>query len=351
MGLKIARKKNKKISKKMKLDKILDNLNSFEKNAFLKVIDGILAGRPKNAQAIDKILTDSNRDLKIMDNINIAKVFGLVEDEFAEYIRKEFVNTTSQLDILTDIIARDGNCIMKQDWFARLYEKEISLFEKNLKNFRKSMDAEKTDISAQRQRDYKIYHGCLHTAYHNDDWNNQERKVTTNEQSILLTLSGLLGLSQEEVKLINYQIIPVHRLDIDTVINELKSIGVIFYSKRTSTVYVADEVVRLLRKVRGKEVADKFFRRVLRILREPQINLICKQHGIDWKLPLDQKIKEIINKGISFSGLLIEDMHKEGTKVADKKKLINDLCDKGLKISPPLKGTLLEEKIHTTGHF
>lgn len=328
----------------MKLEKILDNLNSFEKNAFLKIIDSILAGRPKNAQAIDKILTDSSRDLKNMDNINVAKVFGLVEDQFAEYIKEEFVSTTSQLDILTDIISRDGNCIMKQDWFARLYEKELSSLDKKLKEFQKIIEAEKSDISEQRQRDYKIYRACLQTAYHNDDLNNQERKITTDEQSILLTLSGQLGLSQEEVKLINYLIVPVQKLDIDTVINELKSLGVIFYSKKTSTIYVADEVVRLLRKVRGKEVADKFFRRVLRLLREPQINLICKQHRIDWKLPLDQKIKEIIVEGISFSGILMEDLHKEGTKVTDKKKFINDLCDKGLKISPSLKGTVIEEK-------
>ena len=48
-------------------------------------------------QAVDKIFTDSTRDLKNMDNINVAKAFNLVEKEFAEYIRSEFVNTTSQL--------------------------------------------------------------------------------------------------------------------------------------------------------------------------------------------------------------------------------------------------------------
>lgn len=329
----------------MKLEKILDDLNSFEKNAFLKIIDGIIADKPKNAQAIDKILTDSSRDLKNMDNINVAKVFGLVEGEFAEYINKEFVNTTSQLDILTDIISRDGNCIMKQDWFARLYEKELSDFDKKLSAFQKNIETEKSDISDQRKRDYKIYRACLETAYHNDDWNNQERKITTDEQSILLTLSGQLGLSQKEVKLINYLIIPVQKLDIDTVINELKSLGVIFYSKKTSTIYVADEVVRLLRKVRGKEVADKFFRRLLRLLREPQINLICRQHCIDWKRPIDQKIKEIINEGVSFSSVLMEDVHKTGTNVTDRKKFINDLFDKGLKISPQLKGTVIEDKV------
>jgi len=328
----------------MKLERILDNLNSFEKNAFLKIIDGILAEHPKKSREIEQILNDSSGDLKRMDSINVARVFALVEDEFTECVREEFVNTTSQLDILTDIISRDGNCIMKQDWFARLYEKELQALDAKLKSFKTALEDEKSDISEQRRRDYNIYRACLETAYNNDALNNQDRKITTDEQSILLTLSNQLGLSQEEVKLVNYLIVPVQRYDIDTVISELKGIGVVFFSKKNNTLYVPDEIVRILRKLRGKEVADKFFRRVLRLLREPQINQICKKHQIDRQLLLEQKIKKIIKEGISFSGVLIEDIHREETKLSDRKKALNDLCDKGLKISPPLKGYLIEEK-------
>ena len=319
--------------------------NSFEKNAFLKIIDSIIANSPKNAIEIEKILSDKSKELKNIDNINVAKVFILVEDEFAEYVKKEFANTTSQLDILTDIIIKDGNCIMKQDWLARLYENELKVIDKKLKVFQKIFDSDNSGIKEQRIRDYKIYKACLHTAYTNDLEANQDAKITTDEQSILLTLSQHLELSQEEIKLINHIIVPFKKLEIDTVINTLKNIGIIFYSKKNSTVYVADEVVRILRKVRGKEVADKFFRRVLRYLREPQVNLICKKHNIDWRLPLEQKIKGIIKEGISFSGVLTNDIFKEGTKVSEKKKVIIDLCDKELKISPSLKGATVEEKI------
>lgn len=329
----------------MKLEKILNNLNSFEKNAFLKIIDNIITNSPKNAIEIEKILSDKSKELKNIDNINVAKVFILVEDEFAEYVKNEFANTTSQLDILTGIITKDGNCIMKQDWLARLYENELKVFDKKLKVFQKIFDSDNSGMEEQRIRDYKIYKACLHTAYTNDLEANQDAKITTYEQSILLTLSKYLELSQEEIKLINHIIVPFKKLDIDRVINTLKNIGIIFYSKKNSTVYVADEVVRILRKVRGKEVADKFFRRVLRHLREPQINLICKKHNIDWRLPLEQKIKGIIKEGISFSGILTNDIFKEGTKVSEKKKVIIDLCNKKLKISPPIKGTTVEEKI------
>ena len=329
----------------MKLEKILDILNSFEKNAFLKIIDSIIANSPKKAKEIDKILSDKSKELKNIDNINVAKVFNLVENEFTEYIKQEFCNSTSQLDILIDIIIKDGNCIMKQNWFARLYENEIKNIDKKINMFKKSIESVSSEIDEQRKKDYNTYKACLYTAYFNDLVINQDAKITSAEQSILLTLSKQLELSQEEIKLLNHMIVPVKKLDIDTLINNLKQIGVIFYSKKNSTVYVGDELVRILRKVRGKEVADKFFRRVLRLLREPQINLICKKHNIDWRLPLNEKMKEIIKGGISFGGVLKNDIFKDGTKVSEKKKFIIDLCDKGLKISPTLKGATMEEKI------
>jgi hypothetical protein len=329
----------------MKLEKILDNLNSFEKNSFLKIIDNILSLKPKNFKEVERILSETNKDLKNIDSLNVSKVFSLIEHEFESCIKSEFLNTTSQLDILIDIISREGNAILKQDWFARLYEKELATLDKKLKQFRASIENEKSDILEQRRRDYIIYKNCLHTAYFNDETNNQDKKITTDEQVILQTLSKQLGLSQEEVKLINYLILPVKKLDIEIVINDLKSIGVIFFSKKTNTIYVADEMVRLLRKVRGKEISNIYFRRILKAIREPQLNLVCRKHGIDWKQTQDQKIKDIINAGISVTKILSDDLFKEGTTLSDKKKYINDLCDNSLNISPSIKGVVLEDKI------
>lgn len=326
----------------MRLEKILDLLNAFEKNAFLKIIDSIIINSPKNSIEIEKILSDKSKELKNIDNINIAKVFTLVEDEFAEYVKKEFVNITSQLDVLIDIIIRDGACIIKQDWFSHLYDNELKVIGNNLEIFKEIFASDNPAIEEQRLRDYKVYIACLKTAYNNDLENNQDTKITTDELSILLTLSKYLEFSQEEIKLLNRMVVPFKKNGIDTVINILKNIGIIFYSKKNNTVYIADEIVRVLRKVRGKEVAEKFFRRVLRRLKEPIVNLVCKKHNIDWHSPLEQKINEIIKQGISFSDVLINDIFKEGTQISEKKKFINDLC---LQISPSLKGATVEEKV------
>lgn len=329
----------------MKLEKILDNLGSLEKNAFIKIIDGIITKQPKNSKEINKILLTSDKGLKSIDSQNIAEIFHLINDEFANTIRNEFVNASSQLDILIDIITRDGNNIMKQDWFSRLYENEIKNLKKKIKALQSNINSEKSEISTERKRDYRIYHSCVKTAYSNDIANNREEKITDDELTILLTLAKELELSQEETKLINYMVVPVKLNDIESIITNLRNIGVIFYSKKQNTVYIADEIVRILRKIRGKEVADKYVRRILRLLRSPEINLIAKKHNIDRKLSVEDKIKEIIKEGINLTTILSNDVHKDGTSLTDKKKYLNELWGKILNSNTSLKGTTLEDKI------
>jgi hypothetical protein len=330
----------------MKLERILDSINSLEKNSFLKIIDNIIASSPKKSKEIDKILSGNNNELKSCDNANISKVFNLITDEFTKSIKSEFVNTTSQLDILIDIISRDGNAILKREWLGYLYEKELASIKKKTKNLKTILLADKSEIDELRKRDYSIYQSCVETAYTNDLENNRDAKITSDELTILLCLAQKLELSQEEVKLINYLIIPPLKLDIDEVITSLKNIGVVFYSRKNSQIYVADEMVRVLRKIREKDLADKYYRRILKSLREPQLNLICRKHNIDTKeQSYESKVKLIISEGISISSLLQNSLHKDGTNLTDKKKFVNDLWENGLKIQTPLRGLNMEDKI------
>ena len=336
----------------MKLERILENLNSLEKNSFLKIIDNIKSSSPKNSKEIDKILSDVSYDLKNADSINIAKVFKLVSDEFAETVKVEFLNTASQIDIFIDILIKDGNNILKQDWLKVLYEKELAKVKARTQKLQSILDSEKSDIHDLRIRDYNIYKSCVEVAYTNDVENNRDAKITNDELSILVTLSQELELSQDEVKLINYLIIPPEKLQIENVITLLRNIGIIFYSRKNNLIYVADEVVRVLRKMRKKQIADKYYRRVLKTLREPQINSICRKHSIDVReLDYEAKIKEIIKGGISFTSLLKNSLHKEDTNLTEKKKFINELWEKGLRIETPLRGVTVEEKIENIIHY
>lgn len=330
----------------MKLEKILDRLPILEKNAFVKIIETIINGRvPKNAKEIDRILSGQNPDLKKRENADIVEIFELIQDEFREYLEYALLNTTSQLDLLSDILIRDGNSKMQIDWFARLYETEIESINKKSKEFAANLGNESSEISQARIRDYKIYKSCLETAYTNDDQNNQSRKISGDEQTILNTLSSELALSHEELKLINNLIIKVELKKTQDVINELKSIGVVFFSKKTQTLFVADEIVRILRNIRGKDVSDKHFRRVLRFLKSSQLSQICRNHGLNWKETDDKRINDIIDSGVSLRKVLEHSVHKENTNLTEKKKFINELSEKSLKIKDSLKGTLLEEKV------
>ena len=334
----------------MKLEKILGELNSFEKNQFLKVINGIIETPPKKTDEIDKILINSDKDLKKVDNLNIVNVFNLIEEEFTKYVKSKFNEVDSQLDILIDILIRDGNCIMSRDWFNKLYEEEIKSLKLKIQEFQVDNESDESSIDLTRIRDYKIYKTCVQTAYANDQDRNQDSKITWEEQTILLSLSKTLELSQEEIKLINYSVINIEKQDIEQVINDLKNIGILFYSKNSLKVYIADEVIRVLRKIRGKEVANKYFRRVLNQLKEPQLNYLCRKHNIDWKKPFDEKIKSIIKEGINFNSILIEGIFKENTKLSEKKAVVNELIEKGLCI-PQIKGTTIDEKVQNLVNY
>ncbi|MCG8698560.1 MAG: hypothetical protein MI922_10940, partial [Bacteroidales bacterium] len=334
----------------MKLEKVLDQLNSFEKNSFLKIISSIIEKSPNKSNEIDKIIIN-DKDLKNEDNINIVKVFNELEDEFMDYVKNELLEASSQFDILIDILIRDGNCIMSREWFNELYNREVKSITKKVKEFQGELKSDKSEISERRKRDYQIYKECLYTAFYNDLQHGREPQVTADEQSILNTLGKVLGLSHEEIKLINYIIIELKVIDVDSIIEDLRNLGVVFYSKRSLKMYVPDEIVRILRKVRGKEVADKYFRRVLKQLKEPQINLICKNHNIARKNTVEVKIESIIKEGISFSDVLKDNIFKEGTGLNERKAFINDFVERNLMLEQ-LKGVTLDDKVNNLiGYF
>jgi len=329
----------------MKLERILDKLNTIEKISFSKILDFIINNRPKNYREIDKILNNySDRELKKLDSHIIAKVFSLVEDEYFEHLNKEINRSVSQLDILIDILIRDGNSIMSREWLGKLYEKEIKKIKSKIRGFKDLFEEDDINNVEGRDRDYLIYRHCMEVAYKNDEEQNQDAKISFYEKTILNALATKLDLSQEEVKLINYSILPLKVLPLDDIIELLKCTGAILYSKKNLKIYIPDEFAILLRKFRGKEVADKYLRRILKLLKDSHINLLCRRHSIDRKLDRQDKTKAIILEGIGLRNILKYEIHKEGTNVTEKKKFINDLVEKGLNITH-LKGTTIDAKL------
>lgn len=330
----------------MKLERILERLNSLEKGQFVKIINN-LSSEEKNNPRLDAILSQADSNLKNADAILVAQAFDVLSERYVAFVLEDYSRISSQLDILLNIITRDGNCIMRLDWFAKLYEEEIKKQKKAIDAFRADVTADKPSMDAARVRDYKVFAACLRKAYFNDAESNLSPKITADEQSILDTLAGCLDLSLGERTMIKYSVLGIKKTqNIDDVVSELKDKGLAFLSRKNNMIYVADEIVTLARRIRGQEIADKYFRRVLLQFKEPQLNLICRKHGIDVKLPYHVKVENIISSGVSFSEMLKEDIYKGEVKLAEKKKTITELCDEKLGIIPTIKGSTMDDKVN-----
>ncbi len=329
----------------MKLERILEKLNSLEKGQFLKIINN-LSIEEKNNPRLEAILSRADSNLKNADAIQVTQAFDALSSRYVAFVMEDYSKVSSQLDILLNIITRDGNCIMRLDWFAKLYDDEIKKQKKAIEAFKEDVNADKPSMDTSRVRDYKVFAACLKTAYFNDANSNFSPKITSDEQSILDSLAKALELSLDEKIMIKYSVLGIKKAtNIDDVVSELKEKGLVFLSRKNNVIYVADEVVSLARKIRGREVADKYFRRVLLQFKEPQINMICRKHGIDCKLLYNEKIEQIIASGVSFSDVLKEDIHKADVKLSDKKKAITAFCDEKLAITPAIKGATLDDKV------
>jgi hypothetical protein len=234
---------------------------------------------------------------------------------------------------------------MRIEWFAKLYDEHIKKQKAAIKCFIEDLESDKPSIGEDRVREYKIFKECLNVAYHNDERQNFDPKISMDEQSILDTLALQLGLSQDEVSMIKYAVLGIPKVGIDDVIADLKDKGIVFLSRKTNTLYIADEMVSLLRKIRGKEVADKFFRRTLLQLKEAQINQICRKHGLNQKeATLQQKIEDIIAAGVSYSTVLKDEIFKSDTKLTEKKKILTEFIEEKLCIQG-IKGLTLDDKV------
>lgn len=333
----------------MKLIDILNEVNSFEKNSFLKILDNIISSNSlKEQKEIESILSSADGGLKNADLKNIVRIFTLLENKYSNHIDIELNQIESQIDFISNILIRDGNSMMKYEWFSKLYENEIKLHIANVNLLKDALTDNSSNLDENRARDYRIYKACLNTAYENDLLNNQDPKITSDEQHILSTLSTELSLSQNELQLIKYMILPLKKRPLDDIINNLKNAGIIFFSKKTNTIFIPNEVVTMLRKIKGREVADKHLRRILKLLTEPQINMVCKKHNIQFKnVQTEEKVRALVNSGISFSKLLSEDIFKPEISLTERKNTLNELAENGLNFTNPLKGSTLDDKVNS----
>ncbi len=330
----------------MNLIKVIQRVNQIEKISFLKILDKFTADSREKNPKIDKILTDSDNVLKKAENANIVQLFNLLREEYTSHLSHGIKFSNYQLELVVEIFIRDGNQMMSRDWFDKLYKKELKNLSKHIKVINNQITNDKTDISPERKRDYIIFKNCVTTAYTNDIEINREQHLSWEEKTILNTLSNSLELSNEEEKAITYSVVPPQKHNIDDVINELKEIGIVFFNRKTNTLFIPDEIIYLLRKILEIELPFKYLRRILKNLKNPEINLLAKKHGINRKFSRPEKIVAILEQGVNATSLLCNGIHQEKTSKVDRSKRIQELISKDLNISLPKMGRSLDERVY-----
>lgn len=329
----------------MRLEKVLDLINQMEKISFLKILDTLCTELPKSTTKIKKILDEGDNNLKNVDNNNIANLFDLLKINYQDHLKGNIKFSDLHLDILVDILIRDGNSIMRKDWFLKLYIRDINKLKLNIRTFSKMLKNEGGEIEPDRKRDYIIYLSCLKTAYENDSLLNREKKLSWEEKSVLHTLARELELSNEEVRWMSYNVLPLKELKIDDIISELKESGMIFFNRKSDTIYVPDEIVWLLREIVGIEIPLKYVRRILRHLKDGEINLISRKHNIDRNLKRSEKIQRCLSQGLSVTNLLTKEIFMVGTPKSARKKRIQILMTTALETELKKQGLSLEDKV------
>ncbi len=329
----------------MRLLKILDIVNQMEKSSFLRILDGFCPDFRKVNPQIDKILAEGAGEIKKVDDTNIVNLYNLLSEQYHAHLEERIIYSDFQLDILVDILVRDGNSIMSREWFSTLYNDRLSKLKANIKTFSSQLTLEKSDISLERKRDYLTYQACVKTGFENDLLRNHDERLSWEEKSILHTLARNLELSNEEIRWLTYSVISPTKFKIDDVITELKEAGVIFYNRKNSTVYVPDEIVWLLRGIIGIEIPNKYLRRILRNLLDSEVNMVARKHNIQKGLNRDNKIQAILSHGVNVSDLLTIEIFKVNIPKSNRALRIQKFMEKELEIKIPSYGRSLEDKV------
>jgi len=328
----------------MKLLKIINLTTQPEISKFYNILTAIIS------EIDESVILDKSTDAEhFVRTFNRPEIYKKYQSELQKSIQNDVF-----LDILSDIIVRDGNCIMSRDWFKILVEKEIKSMKERMKFFKAILENKNRDIESKRIRDYRIFLNCTKTAFNNDISIGNEAKITSDEWTILFTLKNELDLSSDEYRTLLYLAIgncELEKHDIDESIKKLRDNGISFFKKSWQNIYIPDEIINMLREIKGINLAEKYARRIVKCLDDRQINKIKRNHGIK-EIERYEKIESIIKKGVSIRKILSDEIFNEDTKYYEKKKILYDIIENKLEIHLASYGRTIDERIdHLIAHF
>ena len=73
----------------MKLERILERLNSLEKGQFLKIINSLSAAEKNNPQ-LEAILSRADSNLKNADALQVTQAFTALTDRYVDFVMEDY---------------------------------------------------------------------------------------------------------------------------------------------------------------------------------------------------------------------------------------------------------------------
>lgn len=328
----------------MKLSNVLSLVNQVEKSKFINAIDRICNEAVKHDKKIAAQLDKLDGQIKNASSTDITQLFKIVLPYFEKSVREQLAMLGAQATLLTNILSRDGNCIARVTWVESLYTKEWGVINSRANELKSEIEAVDDGESFTDGKRLGIYYACLKEAYSNDEKINREAKITDDERGILNVLAKQLDVTADDQAGVEHLIDEIPKNGVQDALNELREIGLVFISRKLQTVYVPDEIVSLLHRLQGKDLADKHLLRILRTLSDAELSNILKNHrkkirGVERK----EKIVNIMKLGVPAAQLLQVDLYSEDTNVNDRKERLKSLIQ-DLDLDLDKLGTTLDER-------
>lgn len=331
----------------MKLKEVLLLSNLNERSRFYAILSNIIS------QSDDTCQLSGKEDIE-------GFVKALVSPRIKEELSKQFARSLRDdyyLDIAADILIQDGKCILHRDQLAYLYKEKMTEVGKSRDAFKNTLNDEKDendlDVDENRLRDYRIYADCVNVAYSNNEEEYNQNKNTANisneERSVLSCLANGLGLSHSEARGLYLSQIPdfTEEKSIDEVISSIVSAGVGIYIKKQLTLYIPEEIIEILRDIRGIRIERKYLRRILVNLPSKTLSNILRRHQIKPSRDSD-KLNLVLDSGLDVEEILKVDIYPENCSESSKKKMFVEFVTNSLGLpDDAVSGRTMNEKIES----
>lgn len=328
----------------MKLANVLTLVNQVEKSKFINSIDKLCGDAVVEDKALAKRVAAIDGQIKNASSSEITQLFNVVSPYFEVSIRENLAMLGAQATLLINILSRDGNCISRISWIESLYAKEWKLIDSRAKELLKFIKESSDEESFSEKNCLEIYLACLSEAYQNDKRINREAKITDDERGILNILADKLHIPADDQAALEHTVDSIPKNSVSDALNALREIGLVFISRKQQMVYIPDEVVAILNRIQGKELAEKHLLRILRTFSDAELSTILKNHNRRIRgVERSEKINSIIHMGLKVSDILLNDMFAPESLLNERKERLKNLIS-DLDLNLDKLGTTAEER-------